>query len=92
MPPDRIKLAIAPLGASLGTQQIEGEKHLRAHIPRDEARGLAWLPWSSDGLEHGSKLHKVGQDGVVQETGDRACRAAIRRKPKAISSRQWRRR
>ena len=67
----------------------KGEKHRRAHIPRDEARGLAWLPWKSHGREHGLHLHKVGPDGSVQEIGDLALKP--KPKPEAIRMRQARR-
>lgn len=56
----------------------------RAHIPRDEARRLTWLNWRSNGCEHGLKRHHVALDGNVQEIND-----LPRRKPKAVSSRQW---
>ena len=86
MPPDKSNTANC-LQPGLGA--TEGEKHRRAHIPRDDARGLAWLSWQSHGLEHGMKPHKVGPDGSVQEIGDRASEAARRRKPKVVSSSQW---
>ena len=50
------------------TRDTEGEK---CNVSRDEARGLDWLPWSSNGLEHGLKLHKIAKNGYVYETGDR---------------------
>jgi hypothetical protein len=46
-----------------------------------------WLPWKSDGLEHGLIAHKVTPGGFVAEVGDRSTEP--RRKSKAISSRQW---
>ena len=48
-----------------------------------------FLPWSSIGLEHGLKRHKIAKNGYVYETGDRPMEP--RRKSKAISSRQWER-
>jgi len=53
-------------------ETTKGEEHRRAHIPRDDARGLAWLPWKSRGREHGLHPHKVGSDGSVREIGDLA--------------------
>ena len=86
MPPDEPNTAncLQP-----GLEANEGGKHRRAHVPRDDARGLAWLSWRSHELEHGMKPHKVSPDGSIQEIGDRASRIAPKRKPKAISSRQW---
>jgi hypothetical protein len=68
-------------------ETIEEREYRRAHVPRHEARGLAWLPWRSHGLEHGDRPHKVGPDGIVQEIGDRA----IKPKPEGIRVRQARR-
>lgn len=45
-----------------------------------------WLPWKSDGLEHGLKAHRVSQSGYIEEDGDRA---PSRKKIKGVSSRQW---
>jgi hypothetical protein len=47
----------------------------------------AFLPWSSNGLEHGLKRHKIAKNGYVFETGDRPTEP--RRKSKALSSRQF---
>ena len=66
------------------TRDTEGEK---CNVSRDEARGLDWLPWSSNGLEHGLKLHKIGKNGYVYETGDRPTEP--RRKSKGVSTRQY---
>ncbi len=72
------------------TRDIEGGKFRRAHISREEGRGLTWLSWQSHGCEHGLKPHKVSLDGSVKEIGDRACQqAASRRKTKCISCCQW---
>ena len=46
-----------------------------------------FLPWSSNGLEHGLKRHKIAKNGYVYETGDRPTEP--RRKSKAVSSRQF---
>jgi hypothetical protein len=46
-----------------------------------------FLPWSSNGLEHGLKRHKIAKNGYVYETGDRPTEP--RRKSKALSSRQF---
>ncbi|MGD0953751.1 MAG: hypothetical protein ABR985_15410 [Methanotrichaceae archaeon] len=48
--------------------------------------GSDWLPWKSEGLEHGLKPHRVTQAGYVEEHGDRA---PSRKKIKGVSSRQW---
>ena len=69
------------------TRDNEGGK---CHVSRAEAKGLAWLPWSSNGLEHGLKSHKVARNGYIYETGDRPTEP--RRKSKAVSSMQWERR
>jgi hypothetical protein len=66
------------------TRDTEGEK---CHVSCAEARGLDWLPWSSNGLEHGLKLHKIAKNGYVYETGDRPTEP--RRKSKGISTRQF---
>ncbi len=66
------------------TGGTEGGKH---HVPRAEARGMAWLPWSSNGMEHGLRLHKIAKNGYVYETGDRPTEP--KKKSKGVSSRQW---
>ena len=68
----------------LGLGDTEGGKH---HVSCAEARGLAWLPWSSNGQEHGLKLHKIAKNGYVYETGDRPTEP--KKKSKGVSSRQW---
>lgn len=85
MPPDESNTAncLQP-----GLEAMKGEKHRRAHILCDDANGLAWLPWQSCGCEHGLKRHKIAKSGYVYETCDRPTEP--RRKPKAVSSRQWR--
>jgi len=47
----------------------------------------AFLPWASNGLEHGLKRHKIAKNGYVYETGDRPIEP--RRKAKAVSARQY---
>lgn len=71
------KLAINPAGHR--TEGIEGEEHLRA-----------WLPWQSNGCEHGLKPHAINPDGTIREIGHPKP-AKSRRKPKEVSSQQWRR-
>lgn len=66
------------------TRDTEGGK---CNVSRAEAGGQDWLPWSSNGLEHGLKLHKIAKNGYVYETGDRPTEP--RRKSKAVSSRQY---
>lgn len=80
------KTIVIPDG--LRTEETEGEKHLRAHIPRDEAKHLVWLPWKSNNQEHGLIRHKFNQDGSIKEIGDLGP-VISRRKPKAVSSRQY---
>jgi hypothetical protein len=97
MPPDRGEPAIIPAGP--GTEETEGEERrkiltvppegVRQHVPSDEAKGRTWLPWRSHDCDHGLRSHKVGLDGSVQEIGDLSQKIAPRRKPKAVSSRQW---
>lgn len=82
MPPDNVdEVAILPGPSTRGT---EGRRHLRA---LSEAKGEAWLPWRSNGCEHGLRPHSVQPDGSVKEFED--TEPAPRRKPKAVSSRQW---
>jgi hypothetical protein len=50
------------------------------------SRKAEWLPWKSNGLEHGHKAHRVTMGGHIEEVGDRA---QPRKKIKGISSRQW---
>jgi hypothetical protein len=71
------------------TRDTEGKEHQRAFIPRAEAQNKAWLPWKSNGCEHGDRLHGINPDGTVREVGDRAPAIAPRRRPKAVSSRQY---
>ncbi len=74
-------------GAGEPPRKATGGEHRR---PRsDEAHGLAWLTWQSRGREHGIKGHKVAEDGSIIEVQEIKTRP--RGKPKAISSRQWRR-
>jgi hypothetical protein len=80
--PDPISATILP---GPRTRDNEGGKN---HVSRAEAMGMAWLPWSSNGQEHGLKLHKIAKEnGYVYETGDRP--AEPKRKPKSVSSRQY---
>ena len=69
------------------TPPLTGGSKENKHISRDEARGLAWLTWRSNGCEHGLKQHKIAKNGYVYETGDRPIEP--RRKSKGVSSRQW---
>jgi hypothetical protein len=62
-------------------------EHRRAHIPHDDANGLAWLPWRSRGCEYGLMRHTIAKNGYVYETGDRPTEP--RRKSKAVSSRRF---
>ncbi|OPY50751.1 MAG: hypothetical protein A4E48_01749 [Methanosaeta sp. PtaU1.Bin060] len=84
MPPESATGTPTPRREPETTKERE---YRRAHVSRDEARGLAWLPWSSNGQEHGLKRHPVNQDGTVREIGDRAPKP----RPDAIRMRQARR-
>jgi len=84
--PDGIGAAVLP---GPRTRDTEGEEH--RHSPRsDEAGGKAWLPWRAYGRDRGLKGHEVLPDGCIREVHDPAL--VPRRKPKAVSSRQWGRR
>jgi len=73
-------------GAGEPPGRAAGGDYQRA--PRsDEARGLAWLTWRSCGCDHGIKGHKVAEDGSIIEVQEIKTRP--RKKPKAVSSRQW---
>ncbi|OPX77214.1 MAG: hypothetical protein A4E44_00145 [Methanosaeta sp. PtaB.Bin018] len=73
-------------GAGEPPGKAAGEGHRRA--PRaDEAHGLAWLTWRSNGCDHGIRGHKVAEDGSIIEVPDIKTRP--HRKPKAVSARQW---
>jgi hypothetical protein len=48
---------------------------------------FAFLPWRSNGLEHGLKRHKIAKNGYVYEIEDRPTEP--KRKSKAVSTRQW---
>lgn len=63
----------------------EQEVKLR-DIPAPEV-WRAWLPWASNGCEHGLKCHKIAKNGYVYESED--VPTEPKRKPKAVSSRQW---
>ena len=74
------------LGAGEPPRKARGGEHRRT--PRsDEAHGLAWLTWRSCGCDHGIKGHKVAPDGSIIEVSEMKTRP--RRKPKAVSARQW---
>lgn len=73
-------------GAGEPLRKATGGEHRRA--PRsDEAYGLAWLIWRSYGRDHGIKGHKVAEDGSIIEVPEIKTRP--RKKPKAVSARQW---
>jgi hypothetical protein len=96
MPLDQDELTITP--DNPGTEKTKGGEHIkilivppddsRRHVQRDEAKGRACPPWRSHGCEHGSRSHRIAPDGSVQEIVDLAPTTTLRRKPKAISSRQ----
>ena len=66
----------------------EPPRTAEAHVPRsDEAHGLAWLTWRSKGCDHGIRGHKIALDGSIIEMVDPAPRQ--RKKPKEVSSKQW---
>ena len=72
---------IAPASDTPG---LTGGSKENRHISRDEAINRTWLNWRSYGYENGLKRYVVAPDGNVQEICD-----LPRRKPKAVSSRQW---
>ena len=77
---------ISSPGAGEPPRKATGGEH--RHAPRsDEAHGLAWPPWQSNGCTHGIKGHKVAEDGSIIEVPDIKIRH--HRKPKAVSARQW---
>jgi hypothetical protein len=68
------------------TRDTKGEKHRRA--PRsDESGARVWLNWKAYGRDRGLKPHVVNPDGSIIEMHNPA--PEPRRKPKAVSSRQW---
>lgn len=50
-------------------------------------RQPAYLPWKTNGLEHGIRPHLVRENGEIVEMLD--LRVKERKKPKHVSSRQW---
>lgn len=86
MPPDRASPSSIRPGP--GTRDTTGREHRRAHIPQAEAQSKAWLPWRAHGRLRGLKAHRVAADGSIIEVHDPA--SEPRRRPKAVSSRQWR--
>ena len=48
-----------------------------------------WLPWSSNGLEHGLKKHRVSPSGEVEEVSDPT--PEPKKVRKSISRQQWER-
>lgn len=96
MPPDSDSDA-SDMPGGHSTEETEGEEHrkfiiaplgsARQHVPRDEARHLTWLSWQTNGRGHGLAKHKFNRDGTVREIHDPA--PPRRRKPKAVSSKQW---
>lgn len=75
------------LGAGEPPRRATNGEHRRAHVSRDEARSVAWLPWWSNGCEHGIKSHKVAEDGSIIEVPEIKTRP--HKKPRAVSTRQW---
>jgi len=73
--------------ATVPWSQDRANEGAKRRVSRDQAKGLDWLPWSSNGLEHGLKLHKIAKNGYVYETGDRPTEP--RRKSKGVSTRQY---
>ena len=67
------------------TEGTEGGENLPPYSSRWEPK-RAWLPWKSDGREHGLRAHRVSLGGHVDEAHDIIHQ---RKKPKVISSRQW---
>jgi hypothetical protein len=82
--PDNSSISVLP---GHRTGDMEGREHRRAFTPSSEAHDRAWLTWRSNGCERGLKAHRVAADGSIVEIYDPAPEA--RRKPKAVSARQW---
>lgn len=60
----------------------------RPAVPMAESRGMVWLPWWTNGQEHGIRTHKFDpKTGAVREIEDMKIRP--KKKSKAISTRQW---
>lgn len=62
------------------------QKETQRATPSPKKR-TAWLPWWTYGREHGLRKHGIRPDGTIIEILDSA--PEPRRKPKAVSSRQW---
>ena len=58
----------------------------RRYVPRWNVE-KEWLPWSSNGLEHGLRKHRVSPSGEVEEVSDLI--PEPKKVRKCISSRQW---
>jgi len=58
-------------------------------VPECESHSMVWLSWKACGRVRGLRKHRFNPDGSIVEMHDPA--PEPRRKPKAISSRQWRR-
>ena len=67
------KASVIPYDPRIGGENVE--------------RQLAFLTWKSNGCEHGIRPHLVLESGEIVEIGDRSGKS--RKKPKAVSSRQW---
>jgi hypothetical protein len=85
---DASHVATVPRPQNRVTEGI-GYRRGKAHISRAEAQRRAWLTWRSHGCEHGDRLHGVNPDGTIKEIVEPA--TTPQRKPKGVSSRQWRR-
>lgn len=83
MPPDK-RSATTTSGREPET--TKEREYRRAHVSRDEARSMVWLPWWSNGCEHGIKSHKVAEDGSIIEVPEIKTRP--HKKPRAVSTRQ----
>lgn len=62
---------------------------VRWYRSKAESRNQAWLRRRSNECDHRLALHNVCADGSVNEMGDLRSKKYQRRKPKAVSSRQW---
>ncbi|OPY55263.1 MAG: hypothetical protein A4E48_00117 [Methanosaeta sp. PtaU1.Bin060] len=84
MPPD--SESSTPTPGRRTPETTEGGGHRRAFVPKAASRNKAWLPWSSNGREHGLRIHGVNPDGTIREIVDRATKP----KPDVIKRRQAR--
>lgn len=79
--------ATTDMPAGHRTEANEGLSHRRAFVSRYEAKNKTWQHWQSNGCAHGLALHKIKPSGLIE--AEPITSTHLRRKPKAVSSRQW---